>query len=72
MAKIDDVHRRVNEIYESRKGYVWDGLKAPEQRPQVQSNQVLALMEVLVGEIEVLTNHVKWLENHIKWLEGRQ
>ncbi len=39
--------QRLNERYEKLKGYVWDGYKAPEQRPRIKSSQVTAVAEEL-------------------------
>lgn len=47
MIDIDTVCKKLHETYAQRKG-CWDGYKAPEQLPRVASDQVLALMEVLV------------------------
>ena len=50
---LDTVIERANLVYQQRKGYVWDGYKAPELQPRIISDQVLALAEVLVEEINV-------------------
>lgn len=38
---------RLNEIYAGLKGFEWDGCKAPEQCPQIGSDQVRALLMLL-------------------------
>ncbi len=63
---IDQIHAKLNEIYEQRKGYKWDGYTAPECRPRVQSDQVLALMEVLVEKIEQMESKLAWLDRHTR------
>jgi hypothetical protein len=40
--------------YMTLKHYVWDGYTAPELTPDIQSNQVLALMQI----VEVLEKRV--------------
>lgn len=47
---LDVVLSRANAIYEECKGYVWDGFKAPEQRPLIASDQVKAVAAALVEE----------------------
>jgi hypothetical protein len=44
----DKVLRRANELYEQAKGYKWDGYKAPEQRPQIPSDQVKSVLRALI------------------------
>lgn len=46
----EELTQRVNSKYATLKG--WDGYKAPEQCPQITSNQVKALIAVLA---EILT-----------------
>ena len=48
---LDRVLERANNLYEEAKGYVWDGYKAPEQRPQIHSDQVKAIAQALVEEL---------------------
>ncbi len=57
--------QRLNERYEQLKGYVWDGYKAPEQRPQIKSSQVTAVAEELFD----LDERFQTLEARVKVLE---
>lgn len=50
MINKDQVIARTQELYEQERGYVWDGFKAPEQRPQL-SRQVKSLAAALVEAI---------------------
>lgn len=53
------MRQRLKANYQRLKGYVWDGYTAPEAQPDIQSNQVLALMEI----VEELENRVEILED---------
>lgn len=59
---MDSFRHRLWKRYMKLKGFVWDGYKAPEQCPDIQSRQVLALAE-LVEELEarvVLLEKTVW------------
>lgn len=51
--------QRLWEKYMARKGYTWNGYTAPELIPQVKSDSVLALAEI-----------VEELERRVEILEG--
>lgn len=53
----DKILARANELYEEAKGCVWDGYKAPEQRPQIASDQVKCLLKAFV---EALNSRVQF------------
>lgn len=54
--------KRLHKKYMELKGYKWDGFTAPELLPQVQSNQVLALAQM----VEELERRVDDLEFRLK------
>lgn len=62
---LDDLHRRLNDIYASRK--IGDRIEyvAPEARPKVESNQVLALLEVLFDLYVETSDRIITIEERI-------
>lgn len=52
MTPFENLLLRADEIYSQRKGYIWDGYTAPECRPRIQSDQVLAAIQALMEHIE--------------------
>lgn len=57
------MRERLRLRYQELKGYVWDGYTAPELQPDIYSNQVLALMEV-VEELEARVKILEGLQKH--------
>jgi hypothetical protein len=70
MSAIDTIHVELDDIYTVRKmgRAVWDGDKPA---CKVQSDSVLALMEVVAGYIEALEQRVTQLEDHAVTLAAR-
>lgn len=52
------IAERMREIYQRRKGYVDNGYTAPEVQPDIQSDQVKSLMEIVAA----LEERVEYLE----------
>lgn len=59
LLSMDELHARANEIYAQRKLRSNYAYKDPELRPTIQSDQVLAMFEVLYGEIEKLSQRMQ-------------
>jgi polyhydroxyalkanoate synthesis regulator phasin len=65
MSYIDDIHKKVNDIYASRKCN-------RAIRPCIQSDQVMSLMEVLTEEIDKLRGEMYNLKEEIRSLKEDQ
>ncbi len=61
------MRQRLRANYQRLKNYVWDGYTAPEIQPDVQSNQVIALMEI----VEILEKRIDTLEALESHRQGR-
>lgn len=63
----ETMRQRLRANYQRLKNYVWDGYTAPEIQPDVQSNQVIALMEI----VEILEKRIDTLEALESHRQGR-
>jgi hypothetical protein len=55
----EPIRQRLKANYQRLKGYTWDGYTAPELQPDIVSNQVVALMEI----VEQLERRTDFLES---------
>lgn len=62
----ETMRQQLRTNYQRLKNYVWDGYTAPELMPDVQSNQVIALMEI-VEVLEKRIDTLEALEIHRQW-----
>ena len=63
MSVMDELHDKANEIYAYRKLGSDAAYRAPEDRPKIKSDQVMAIFEVLCEEIENLKRQIVEISN---------